>query len=236
MLFGAWTVLGPGRPIFRLALTIPAFAAVIGARQISIDGISTGYLFMLLTFFAIACAVMWPVAKLTDWRIFRVGQPLESPHSRRQFSLKYLLAFITIAAVLFGLARFAVDHNWLRAETFDQILEDSVRAAIISLIITPTLAIPLVILSARVNKAMLLAAPVIAIVLTSFATYIIWRIGPASPGILRDVLFLQLGATIVSALSAFIFRFGGYRLQRHWSQYPTADARTHGAVAQRMPH
>jgi hypothetical protein len=81
--------------------------------------------------------------------------------------------------------------------------------------IMPTLAIPLVILSARVNKAMLLAAPAVAVVLTSLATYIIWRIGPTSPGILRDVLLVQLGATIVGALSAFIFRFGGYRLQQH---------------------
>jgi hypothetical protein len=150
--------------------------------------------------------------------------------------LKYLLAFITIAAVLFGLARFAVDHNWLRSRTFNQILEGSVRAAIISLMITPTLAVPLVILSAHVNKAMLLAAPVIAVVLTSLATYIIWRISPASPGFLRDVPLLQLGATVVGALSAFIVRFGGYRLQRQPSQYPTADARVHGAVAQRMPH
>jgi hypothetical protein len=224
VLYAAWALIGPGRLLPRLLLTIVAFAAVLfsefyrGFNRFDKVGPSNWESAMFLMFplalFVICATAMTLVRKLTGWRIVsRTGDANSSP-SARQFNMKFLLGFTALCAVLLGAGRIATSSDWLgerRAEFIGHMLAG---VGGILLAVFPAFLVPLLALSKRAPWHVIVSLPFLWIGLTLLSVEAIVAIEPTEvrSQVLIDIVQVQLGAAATGLISALALRWAGYRL------------------------
>lgn len=224
VLYATWALIGPGRLLPRLPLTIVAFAAVLFAeffqgfnvwnRPGSYTWQSAAFLVFPIAVFAVCATIMTLVRKLTGWRIVSMHDEASTVSSAGQFNIKFLLGFTALCAALLCAARIITSAEWLGKEMATFIGSMLSGIGYILLATFPAFMVPLIALSQRVSRAVLVALPILWIVLTALAVESIVALNPSEvrSQVWLDIVQMQLGAMITGLASAFVVRLAGYRL------------------------
>jgi len=135
-LLAVWAVLGHrrlsfGLPFGMLLVVLMSYAAVV--RGVTEDGSpeeSTTTVFMFAMLFLVMQAVMWIPRAWFGWRVVAAWRdPMPPGPGDTQFSLKELLAWITVAAMLFALGSYVLQRRAWPSESVNSVREVSLLAA-----------------------------------------------------------------------------------------------------------
>ena len=222
MLFAVWAALGTGRLVIRVPLIVPCLMLAIaapGLRRSNFEDVQryefVGILVCAFGVFAATCLLLLIARRFTGWRIDRLEKQSSNGPPRFQFDTKYLLALITLYAaalgVTTGLSFGPTQQNLFFGANFVVYIM-AVGSALISLLLLPIIALPLLILSDRPSRNFFLYAALFWAVVT-FAAGALWiPITEASIDESWYLLLIQLGAAVTGIAAALPLRWAGFRL------------------------
>ena len=223
ILLAFWGALGTGPLIIRLSLLLPCLVTLVTVPSIRHHGFQDmeRYEFIVLmiaaiAIFAVTTILLLILRWLFGWRIAQYPDGSTSANLRLQFDTKYLIILITICAITLGSTaslKFSEPKppNFLFGpEFFVHVVV--MGASIISLLLLPLIAVPILSLSVCPSKQAFIWSVAQWALVTSVTTAIWTIIDKSSP--LAHVLLLQLGAATAGASSALALRLAGLRFVR----------------------
>jgi hypothetical protein len=241
VLFATWMSFGPGAAVKRVPLTIVTFVLVMLASVFNLwsllEGGGTrgaGLLIPSLALFGLmACAlsvVRWRIA----WQIgLSPGVTREGLTSNR-FSLKYLLVWMSVFAVLTVAVRgFIFEHSPPL-----ELMPFTIVLACFLLMVLPATCISFVVLSPRVSVGVMLLSPLLwaglawLTIEAMLAAAAKFEITPKDrKAITFFVIMTQLGSVAAGLVSALMLRIAGFRLYRRRSIMNTTGHSVHSPGA-----
>jgi hypothetical protein len=221
MIFAIWAALGPGRFAIRLPLIVPCLMLVVaapGLRKASLAD-TEKYEFITLTtaamtLLAITSLLLLLVRRSTGWRIEIRETPASGDAVPLQFDIKYLLLLVTLCGIALGLT-VSLDfgsppnQNLFFGRQF-VIYILAVGSAVVSLLILPMIAVPLIVLAAQRSASFYWRAIVFWLAVTLGVSGACIAMGSDFPLMLP--LQIQLGAAIAGFVAALPLWFAGCRL------------------------
>jgi hypothetical protein len=224
VLFATWMILGPDPASLRVPLTTAAYLLLafavyfVGLNVFAKVGDATwgeaSFLVVPLGAFAVFTTLLMLVRKLTGWRIVHLDDGMQSLPEARQFSIRFLLGFTTMCALLLGIASVLTSSDWFGKQTSDRLAVMLSGVGFALLATFPAFIIPMLVLSGRASKVVLAALPFLWPILTLLAIEAVIAIDPTevrSEAAVHIVL-LQAGAVIAGVFTAALLRIAGYRL------------------------
>jgi hypothetical protein len=227
VLFAMWAALGAESLFKRFAWAAAACAVVAYAqsipsfRLVGRSAAKTSALHTLLftlLIFGIAALVFSMVRRVSSWRIH---QPVnESAHKAgdSQFSVKYLLGWVTASAVILAVGRVLADaaptaQGRSPRQTVAQILG---FVGFFCVVLFPTLGVPWLVLAYRRRACLFVVGALVAWgTLTWAAVSVLLAVAPASRSeAVSAIVFIQLGAGMAGFITALPLRVAGFRLER----------------------
>ena len=227
ILFGVWTALGSGSIVTRLPLVIPCLLMLFvapGLRKASLADVERREFVVAVlvgtTIFAVTTMLFLAVRWFTGLRIESSTAAQSACQSRVRFSMKYLLSTITAYAVLFGMATqlefqsepppppsfFVFGPNFY-------IYVFAVGGAIVSGILLPIIAVPLIVLRPSCSKRAVQISLACWFVVTVLAVAIFAYLEEESPPeVFQFAVLMQLAAAFVGLLVTLPMRWVGFRL------------------------
>jgi hypothetical protein len=222
VLYAVWALIGPSRLLPRLLLTFLAFAAVLFAQfyrglcvwdrtgQPIWENPAT--LAFPIGVFAICGTLMTLVRKLTGWRIVSTHSQAAADSAARQFNMKFLLGFTALCAALLAAGRIA--SEWLEESPAESVGDLLSAIGVLLMAAFPALLVPLLALSKRASRGVLVAIPFlwIGVTLLSAEAIVATQPGEVFSKVLLDLIHIQLGVATAGLFSALVLRWAGYRL------------------------
>jgi hypothetical protein len=221
ILFASWAALGPPPAIKRIPLTSAAVLALMlvsGVKQWNLleseeqNSLDVEWVFMGFAFFAAATLLMLLLRKLSRCQIVN-ARVAAAPAQINQFTMKQLLTWTTICALLLGAGRGLTSTQASSADWLDVISDLSAMIGLVLLAILPALVAPLVTLAPRPSVRILFAGAVawLAVSWISIETVVAVENEPRGE-VLQAVSLLQVGGMTAGVFSSIVVRYAGYRL------------------------
>jgi hypothetical protein len=245
--FAIWMVLGSGASVKRLPLTLALFVLVLLAGVFNVWSLleqgalrQPSFVIPGLALFGLAAGAASIVRWRTGWQIL-LSPGVTSKGSTTQFSLKYLLGWMTICAMLIAvLHRLAFKDSNL--PDGHRLILLAISLALIFLIVLPAACVALVVLSSRPRGRILLASSLLWGTLI-WLTIEAMLLHAATLGIKPDdrseitsfVIWAQAGAVAAALTCAFLLRVAGFRLHSWRSIMTMADNCVRSQGAPNMP-
>jgi hypothetical protein len=233
---GIWTALGSGALLTRLPMALLSISLLILSVQMPEPNFGRGldrddFLALVLSgtiLFTLSTLIFLIVRWFTRFRIEDRRSSQLDGRAPVRFSMKYLLALITLAAIALGMfsqLRFKEPPSrpFLGPEFVYYVM--IIGGAILASVSLPTIAVPAFILSQRISKR----AAGFAIGFW-FIVALIWILILAINEvdewleIISYGLLVQLAAAIAGALTAVPLRLAGFRLVRRPKVHPLPEA------------
>ena len=223
IMLGIWTALGTGSILIRIPIVIPCLMLLFVApgyvpeayKQMQLGefvaAVLTGY-----GIYAISTILFLLFRRYTHFRIRSANEAPTGNPPTFNFSIKYLLALVTIYAVVLGMM------SQLRFQTeppSGRIFGPSffiflivIGGAVASAAVLPTTAAPLSILHGSITRRAVAQAFVFWAVVTG--AIVVFTIDLEDPSVMGFILLTQFGSTIAGVLAAKLLRGSGLRLVR----------------------
>jgi len=225
MLLAMWVALGRGPLVQRLfwavlACVLVASGDALGSlwnRPGSVGNAMAGSVAAMLVLFGVAALALWPVRRLSGWRIGR-GSPEAARPS--QFGIVHLILWTTLTAVFLGAARFLGQQVPVEGEGSSwrhPAVQVALAAAFLLVALFPTVVVPWVTLAYRGRRNLLILAAAAAWAALTYACIVLMSKSAPTPlyQIAQPIVFLQAGASAAGLLSALVVRLCGYRIARY---------------------
>jgi hypothetical protein len=245
VLFAIWMVLGPGAEVKRLPITCALFVIVMLAEAFNVwslleQGITRGPRLLIpgLALLGFAAGALTLVRWFTGWRIRITPGATRDCLPANRFSVKFLLLWMTICAVLIVIVRRLAFERWSAPDGQTLILM-SISTALLLLMLLPATCVSLAVLLPRLSVGVMLLWPLlwagliwltIEMMLAAAAKF---EIMPNDrKEITSFVITAQSGAVAAALLSSFVVRIAGVRLYNMRGMMPVAE---HSASSQGAP-
>lgn len=223
LLFGAWAAYGPGSALKRIPVTWVAYSTVLipGILAQKLAGNGMFNYMQLLAILPATCVastiVLLLIGRVTRWRIDNQPPDPNASSASSQFSLRFLLGFTTVCAILLGLGRGLASSSAFKGSEIPQILKIT---GFLLILMFPAIVAPLAALSPILSKRVWIAIPLLWILLSvlGIGAYMQIEQNAYNWKEAHDILFIQIGAFIAALASALFLRFAGFRLVRRVSK------------------
>jgi hypothetical protein len=232
VLFAIWTAFGPGAAVRRVPLTVATFVLAMLASKFNLWRLleggtgGAGFIILALPLFGLmACAL-----SVVRWRIgWQIGlSPGVTPDglASNRFSIKYLLVWMSICAVLIVAVRGVIFEHSPPLE----LMPFAIVLASLLLKVLPATCVSFAVLLPRVTiGVMLLLASLwaglvwLSIEMMLVAAEKLEMMPNDRKGITSFVIMVQLGAVAAALLSAFALRIAGFRIYNRRGIMPVAE-------------
>lgn len=216
-----WSAWSPYAAVWRLPLGFTACVTL--SLTMCIEARDYTPIVMAILFFSTFYLSFATARALGRWRFLILGKhSIASTIAGRQFSVRYLLAWTTVCALLLTLGRYVLNgSDSVDRSPWELSLLLLTFSIIYGVILLPTIGIGLLVLGNKQRVLLSLLSFPIGIPLSSLtAAYAIqeWIPGGAPGGLFGAIWGLtacfSIGATLSMLLTALVLRYSGYRITR----------------------
>jgi hypothetical protein len=174
-------------------------------------------LFTLLIF-GIATLVFFMVRRASSWRIHQPVNESARKAGDSQFSVKYLLGWVTASAVLLAVGRVLTDASpTAQGPSPRQVVAQFLGfVGFFCVVLFPTVGVPWLVLAYHRRAHLFVAGALVAwCTLTWAAVSVLLVVAPVSRSeAVSAIVFIQLGAGMAGFITALPLRVAGFRLER----------------------
>jgi hypothetical protein len=175
-------------------------------------------LLFTLSIFGVFALIFLVVRRASSWRIYQPIDKSTQTAGNAQFSMKFLLGWITASAGLLAVGRVLIETGVGQqgSSTNQTAAEVLVFLSFLSVGLLPTVGIPWLVLAYRRRACLFVGGAVLAwAALTWGAVSVLLAVTPATTSeAVKGIVFLQLGAGLAGFLTALPLRLVGFRLER----------------------
>jgi hypothetical protein len=235
VLFAMWAALGPDSLFKRFAWAAAACALVAYARSIPsfrLVGKSAAKtnpfqeLLFTLLIFGITALILFVVQWRFSWCIHQPVTNSAHKAGDLQFSVKYLLGWITASAVLLAVGRVLADADATEGPASRQAVGHFLSfVGMFCVVLFPAVGVPCLVLAYRRRACFFVIGGLLAWgALTWAAVSVLRAVTRASPTeAVSAIVFIQVGAGVAGFFTALLLRIVGFRLERRPKTHVTTD-------------